>query len=619
MRYREIVEGRSDPLDNPAFRRWFGDSQVVDSSGRPLVVYHGTNKDFSFFDPSMVASQTGNATSYLGHFFSESPKEAGRYAMDFSGLKGGVVMPVYLSLQNPKRLNYKDLNDISMAAFDASLSAGEWKTREGRDKISRARARSIQMAKDLRKQLIKDGHDGAVVKIGGIDEYIAFYPSQVKSAVGNSGRYSPGDRSMVGEGGIFEQPNSGDNDSLRERNFKKTREAQRYGIGVVGTRAPEDIGVNFKYGPILQALLEHIGDLVNRAALPSEDIGYGLEAIGEKVRRGLFYLKSDYSINEVIAQMERTGLYFIRQGEFADIEEFNRAADRELQEYVNAYRQIPVFTELQRLCRQAAIEIGSLNLWRAAYTLRRIERIIDSPDAKDAYDRMEAVRENKRMVGEGSIPRKRISDPIDPDDSESIGSGAFYNVVDKPEGDVSVRSSYDVKKVRDDAKVVWIRAIERLLKRGNPYVPRVYEIAINRYSERGKTVTKPQFRMERLWARDGLSDDFYDYSDDPILLDTFLGMVGGVSQNMREEMERNIRDRYKMADLWSTFVGNLRNVIRNGDIIYGDVDPRFMEVAALINKIVTKNEFRWYDLKESNFMVRKSPYGWVVVVTDPFV
>ena len=41
----------------PAFKKWFGDwendaenaSKVVDENGEPLVVYHGTNKDFNVF------------------------------------------------------------------------------------------------------------------------------------------------------------------------------------------------------------------------------------------------------------------------------------------------------------------------------------------------------------------------------------------------------------------------------------------------------------------------------------------------------------------------------------------------------------------------------------------
>jgi hypothetical protein len=51
----------------PAFKKWFGKSKVVDENGKPLVVYHGTDaKDFSVFNPAS--------------YFSESPKEAGRYS-----------------------------------------------------------------------------------------------------------------------------------------------------------------------------------------------------------------------------------------------------------------------------------------------------------------------------------------------------------------------------------------------------------------------------------------------------------------------------------------------------------------------------------------------------------
>jgi replication initiation and membrane attachment protein DnaB len=31
------------------FKRWFGDSKVVDAQGKPLVVYHGTERDFDAF------------------------------------------------------------------------------------------------------------------------------------------------------------------------------------------------------------------------------------------------------------------------------------------------------------------------------------------------------------------------------------------------------------------------------------------------------------------------------------------------------------------------------------------------------------------------------------------
>jgi hypothetical protein len=37
--------------DTEAFRRWFGDSRVVDAEGRPRVLYHGTGDDFTVVKP----------------------------------------------------------------------------------------------------------------------------------------------------------------------------------------------------------------------------------------------------------------------------------------------------------------------------------------------------------------------------------------------------------------------------------------------------------------------------------------------------------------------------------------------------------------------------------------
>lgn len=39
-------------VTSDAFRKWFGDSKVVDADGKPLVVYHGTGADFNVFDLS---------------------------------------------------------------------------------------------------------------------------------------------------------------------------------------------------------------------------------------------------------------------------------------------------------------------------------------------------------------------------------------------------------------------------------------------------------------------------------------------------------------------------------------------------------------------------------------
>jgi hypothetical protein len=162
-------------------------TKVVDEAGNPKLLYHGTNKDYEQFSESMLGTKTGNPTSKVGYFFSGSPSEASRYAADW-GKEGGNVRPVYLDIKNPKRLTYKEMNDISMAMFDesSSLPVNAWKTKEGQKAITESKEKGVkkanQMAVDLRERLISEGYDGAVVRIGGQDEYIAFSPEQIRSA-----------------------------------------------------------------------------------------------------------------------------------------------------------------------------------------------------------------------------------------------------------------------------------------------------------------------------------------------------------------------------------------------------------------------------------------------------
>ena len=75
------------------FWRWFGDGNMVDDSGRPIVLYHGTDKDFSEFKPRKGLS--GRAS-----YFSTDPRASSQYAEGkVIGKKragSAVVMPVYV-------------------------------------------------------------------------------------------------------------------------------------------------------------------------------------------------------------------------------------------------------------------------------------------------------------------------------------------------------------------------------------------------------------------------------------------------------------------------------------------------------------------------------------------
>ncbi len=78
----ETVPEVADNIDTPEFRKWFGDSKVVDESGKPLVVYHGAeNGDYTAFDPGKLGDNTGSSSAKKGFFFAGKP--------DFDAIKRG--------------------------------------------------------------------------------------------------------------------------------------------------------------------------------------------------------------------------------------------------------------------------------------------------------------------------------------------------------------------------------------------------------------------------------------------------------------------------------------------------------------------------------------------------
>ncbi len=66
------------PTETPEFKRWFGDSKVVDENGKPKAMYHGGKFiDFNSFDP---AKDSGENLYGKGFYFTESPGIASSYA-----------------------------------------------------------------------------------------------------------------------------------------------------------------------------------------------------------------------------------------------------------------------------------------------------------------------------------------------------------------------------------------------------------------------------------------------------------------------------------------------------------------------------------------------------------
>ncbi len=53
------------------FKRWFGDSKVVDENGEPLIVYHGTNADFNIFDTEKFGAWFSKSMEYAESMMEE--------------------------------------------------------------------------------------------------------------------------------------------------------------------------------------------------------------------------------------------------------------------------------------------------------------------------------------------------------------------------------------------------------------------------------------------------------------------------------------------------------------------------------------------------------------------
>ena len=98
---------KNRPLDNPAFRRWFGDSVVVGEDGDPLVVYHGTPDVRGIFEGGFRKSPTRGGV----YFATDDVRTAETYtdphrAWDYQNAEPGVI-PLYLSLKNPLVIDAK--------------------------------------------------------------------------------------------------------------------------------------------------------------------------------------------------------------------------------------------------------------------------------------------------------------------------------------------------------------------------------------------------------------------------------------------------------------------------------------------------------------------------------
>lgn len=157
-------------MQNDAFWEWFGGSKVTKQNGTPLVVYHFTPRGRldSFYEGSHFGTRAAARDRFESKVNERDPDDPYFREATADEVPQDVTYPVYLSIKNPKRVEDQE----GSLAWDAA----------------------IELA-------IEEGYDGLVYENRyedrGSDSWVAFYPEQVKSAVGNRGTFSRVDADIM--------------------------------------------------------------------------------------------------------------------------------------------------------------------------------------------------------------------------------------------------------------------------------------------------------------------------------------------------------------------------------------------------------------------------------------
>jgi len=231
-RSKVITAAKVDITQTPGFKGWFSGSEVVDAQGKPLVMYHATRSDIGEFHAFTHFGTMAAANDRHGNI---AEFEDFKRKREPTVPEGANIIPVYLSIKNPLRLpDLAAINDrgetiADLDEYDRNLEYGDegydddesmrrypvgW---EGEEAIATTLLEMGEIDTDefedhrsntkALKLLAEKGYDGIVyknvVEDAGNDSWIVFHPSQIKSAIGNSGAFDSGSNSITA---AVEQP-----------------------------------------------------------------------------------------------------------------------------------------------------------------------------------------------------------------------------------------------------------------------------------------------------------------------------------------------------------------------------------------------------------------------------
>jgi hypothetical protein len=166
-------------VKSDAFKKWFGNSKVVDKKGNPLIVYHGSPdlrglKEKYIFESRFLDNQS--------FFFTDNYSMAKSYAdpkraFDYQNAEEGVIR-LYLSLQNPLIVNA--FNQI-WRKFETTIDGNKIIGTRNLINFSKNKGYDGVIVENVR-----DYYNNNDKKTKGGNVYVAFYPNQIKLADGTN-------------------------------------------------------------------------------------------------------------------------------------------------------------------------------------------------------------------------------------------------------------------------------------------------------------------------------------------------------------------------------------------------------------------------------------------------
>ena len=221
-----IKEWNEKGTDSKYFKKWFGDSKVVDESGKPLVVYHGSRSNFEVFEHKEGLDSDVNSINTKEAFFfvdddiaADEFAEVQREAQIIRLQAEKHVGSGYNNLKEKQRLDEEikkqSYNDNIRYKVYLSIQNPIIADFEGKEYETENVDVLILQAKE-------NGNDGVIIKnindVGGTHtQYAVFNPEQIKS-VDNKGTFDKSNPNIY-----FQRATSNNNNVVDLTNdFEKT-------------------------------------------------------------------------------------------------------------------------------------------------------------------------------------------------------------------------------------------------------------------------------------------------------------------------------------------------------------------------------------------------------------